>query len=338
MNAVLFVFLRCLFALPLLALLARLLGYLLVREQLKKNNKKQNRKVENPEILVPYTASDIRTALQLGILGVTGNLMANAGGILLTQSPFKVSLFQQLQPIVTTSISAFTGRENVNPFTRSGALKWGWIFVAISGAFLVIAKPGSFTWSTTPNNAPYAVVGDILLLVNVLSYSLYLTFAQPHLSRIPPITLTAWTYMGGMLPNIICLVLAYMLNGAALFHIPRIALVGVMYSSILSSSLAYILINWCNHKTSPPIVTAFVPLQTVIAALLSAWVFGSEIHVSEGVGAVVVCMGVCGLVWTRYRESIGRDEVMEGRDGVVPSVGATNGASENEPLLTRYDT
>ncbi|ORY41218.1 DUF6-domain-containing protein [Rhizoclosmatium globosum] len=220
-------------------------------------------------------------------LGVTGNLMANSGGILLTQSTFKASLFQQLNPVVTTTLSAFQGRENVNIFTRTGALKWGWILFAVIGAAL------------------FNPIGDILFLVNVASYSSYLVYISDLLNEYPAILLTAWTYISGVAFNGICLLFAWMLSESPVFHFPPKGILAVLYGGIFSSTIVYILINWINQQTSPPFVTAFIPLQTVFVVILSAVFLGETVGAQEIIGGLIVCVGVFGLVYVRWSEGQG---------------------------------
>ncbi|KAJ3295679.1 hypothetical protein HDU79_008705 [Rhizoclosmatium sp. JEL0117] len=209
-------------------------------------------------------------------------------------------LYQQLNPVVTTTLSAFQGRENVNIFTRTGALKWGWILFAVIGAALVIAKPTSS--SSAINDTSYNPIGDILFLVNVASYSSYLVYISDLLNEYPAILLTAWTYISGVAFNGICLLFACMLSESPVFHFPPKGILAVLYGGIFSSTIVYILINWINQQTSPPFVTAFIPLQTVFVVILSAVFLGDTVGAQEIIGGLIVCVGVFGLVYVRWSE------------------------------------
>ncbi|KAI9335244.1 hypothetical protein BDR26DRAFT_865989 [Obelidium mucronatum] len=218
---------------------------------------------------------------------------------------------------------------------RCGALKWCWILVAVSGAFMVITLNSKDNFT----NPPWSTLGDGLLIVNIVSYSTYLTFVGPLLSVYPPVLLTCWTYISGTALNAVCLVIAYAFWGKDVLIFSVKGIYGVLYGGVLSSTVAYLLINWTNQVTSPPVVTAFVPLQTVVAAGLSAVVFGEDVGWREVVGGIICCVGVFGLVYIRWRETIlGSDlcseEESRRRDRIatIDEVDE-NQASEETPLL-----
>jgi hypothetical protein len=66
------------------------------------------------------------------------------------------------------------------------------------------------------------------------------------------------------------------------FHIPHETLPALAYAVLVSSSLCYGLISWCNRQVSPTVVTSFWPLQV--------GVFGGDLYAS--------CLGVreCGML------------------------------------------
>ncbi|KAJ3322879.1 hypothetical protein HDU76_013784 [Blyttiomyces sp. JEL0837] len=314
MHPVTFILLRSLIAFPLLLIMARL--------------------IENPSIgVLPKTLSQWVLCLQLGVLAVSGNQLFHAGGVIFT-TPFNVSMWQQLIPIITTILSVFLGRENLNPKTFYGLSKILCIITAVSGAYIIVARPKSIPESiiiTAASTSATWLLGNLFLFTNCLFFSIYLLFAQNLLTKYQPITLTAWSYTGGFILNLVVFVMTATYLSIAQqqnpqnppllsFPIPS-GIYGILYAGVLSSAVAYAVLTWATKETSPPVVTIFVPLQSLVSGVVSWIVLNEEFGVLDWVGGLVVCVGVFGLVYVRW---------VEGLHGVQGGRGKAGGRDEDE--------
>ncbi|KAJ3329284.1 hypothetical protein HDU76_008212 [Blyttiomyces sp. JEL0837] len=277
----------------------------------------------------------------------------------------------QMLPVMTTFICAILGRENIDPFNPHGRLKLISIFIAVFGAMIIAGNPKSIPespstsalifsslHSTTtieePANITSWILGNILIFISCICFSIYFILAQDLLRIIPPITLTAWTYTGGFLWYIPVLFLTSTIPPTStptlppLFSFPLVkGSLAILYAGVFGSAVAYGILNWATKRTSPPFVTVFVPLATITSAVLSAVFLKEEFGVVEGVGAVVVCVGVFGLVWTRWVE--GKEMVLESErkkkvrgdgsgDGVVVVEDVDNGGEREREDVVVFGT
>lgn len=168
------------------------------------------------------------------------------------------------------------------------------IALAVLGA-LVLLDITNFSFSGD------VALGNVLILLNCLSYSLFLVLARPVLLRLPPLTVTAWTFLFGGVG-----VLFFSIPD--LLHTPFATLdtsvwLALGYILLLPTLVNYLLNIWAIRHSSPTTVATYTTLQPVIATILAILILDEMFGMRELLGFVLI---IAGLLWTVRRGNAAR--------------------------------
>ncbi len=201
----------------------------------------------------------------LYVLGLGRSGAANAA-ILMLSIPVFVALAGALLRIERLSLRTFCG-----------------VACAVAGA-LAVLRPGELALGGQ------AAIGNALLLGNCLAYALYLVLQRPLLTRVPPLTLVAWSFLFGgagvvavSLPDLAALRPAVVPPGAWL---------GLAYVVAVPTVINYALNSWAIQRSSPGLVAAYTTLQPVVATVLAIPFLGERPGVEELAGFTLIAVGL----------------------------------------------
>ncbi len=158
-------------------------------------------------------------------------------------------------PLFTFALGRLLGRE------AGGAGKWLGLNVALGGVTLLLVTRGA-------RFERDHFVGDLLIVVNCLSYSLYLVFAKPLLRTLPSVRAMGTIFLCGAL-------LFAPLGLPPLIRLPWPALPPATLSAlafvvVFPTIVAYFLNVWALKRAPASLVAIYVLLQPLVAALLAA--------------------------------------------------------------------
>ncbi|HVY45967.1 MAG TPA: DMT family transporter [Minicystis sp.] len=224
----------------------------------------------------------IRDAAELALLAVFGIVLNQAlflAGLSRTQ-PMSATLLVATIPVFVASIAAATGREPLTRRTAAG------IAVAFSGVFVL-------------TGFAFPARGDLLVLLNALSYATYVVFAKGALERLGTATVVAWVFTFGA-------VLFAPFGGAALLREapawPAPALLLVGFIVLVPTVVAYSGSAWALERAPSTLVAVYVYLQPLVTATL-AWIqLGTPPEARSGVAAGLILLGVT-IVATAPRQA-----------------------------------
>ena len=214
---------------------------------------------------------DLPLIFLLGVLGITiyqllfvhglGRVAAGAASMIITANPVFVSLLARLFLNEKLSKKA-----------------WGGICLSLAGVALI----------TLGKSAEGEFAGYLMLVIAVLSISVYFVFQKPFFARYSPLSMTAWTSIAGTLPLLYLLPQA---AGAAL-DAPAGALLSIAAMGIFSSGIGFLLWFYALSKLPAGIVTSFLFLQPVFVIIM-AWLWLHEIPAARAlVGGAIILFGV----------------------------------------------
>ena len=226
--------------------------------------------------------SDLRTFLVLGFFGVFLNQLLFIVGLSHTTAT-NASILMPSIPVFTVAVAMAMGIERLTPRRAVG------LAFAVAGA-LIMLRVTRFSLSED------TVIGNVLVLVNCLSYSIFLVLARPVLLRIPPLTVIAWTFLFGGAGVLV--VSAPTLIDTPLAQLPSIAWVGIAYVVIFPTVVNYLLNTWAIKRSSSVLVAAYTTLQPVVATALAVFLLGESFGLRELLGFILI---VGGLMWVSYR-------------------------------------
>jgi len=161
---------------------------------------------------------------------------------------------------------------------------WAGIILAFAGILLLVSGKGEI------NLGSRTIVGDILIILCTVCWSVYTVFSRPFLKQLSPLRLTAVTMALGT-PALILAAVPQMIR-LDWTDVTWQSWAALAFSATFAVALGYVV--W---YTSVKIVgntrTAVYSNLIPVVALISAWLLlGETISAIQGVGAAVVLAGV----------------------------------------------
>ena len=197
----------------------------------------------------------LRLAL-CALFGVALNQLLFLNGLNLT-SPINASILMISIPIAVIIFSYFMLDEKITHRKVIG------ILLGAGGAAYLIISSGASAKNSS-------ILGDVLCLINAVSYAFYLVLAKPLMAKYKPVTVMAWIFFFGfiyVLPFGYSQFMAVewtQLNGLKIFSI--------LYVVICTTFLVYLLNIFALKIVRPTVVSIFTYLQPIFAGFF-AWLY-----------------------------------------------------------------
>lgn len=223
----------------------------------------------------PISRADHLRLAGLSIIGIALNQTLFLLGLRWT-TPFSVSVLGATIPIFAAALAALFGKERLTWRTVIG------LSFAMVGVLSLVGA-GSLDR------------GAILVALNSLSYAGYVVLSRDVVLRVGALRAIAWIF------TYAAILFAPFGMPAMLTQLPALTPRGwwfVAYILALPTIVAYLLNAWALARSSATLVTIYIYLQPLIAALL-AWVqLGHTISRRAGIAAVFILLGL-GIVASR---------------------------------------
>lgn len=227
------------------------------------------------EHLEPIARADHLRLAGLSILGIALNQTLFLLGLRWT-SPFSVSLLGATIPVFAAALAVLFGKERLSWRTAVG------IALAMTGVLSLIGL-GSLDR------------GAILVALNSLSYAAYVVLSRDVVLRVGALRSVVWVF------TYAALLFAPLGMRPMLATLPELTPRGwgfVLYILAVPTIVAYLLNAWALGRSSATLVTIYIYLQPLIAAVL-AWVqLGTGISKRAWLAAVLILAGL-GVVASR---------------------------------------
>lgn len=220
--------------------------------------------------------SDRGRIFLLTLLGVSFNQVLFIFGLSFTTA-VNTSILISAIPVFTLGIAVLLGREETTRRAIAG--------IALAGAgALVLLNAERFEWS----NRYFR--GDLLILANGLSYSVYLVLSRPMLARYRALTFTSALFRWGSLPIVLAAIPA--LSRFSPAKVTPLAWWSLGAVVVFCTVIPYLLNSWALARTKASRVAAYVFLQPVIAATLAIIVLGERPGWRTAVAAALIFGGL----------------------------------------------
>jgi drug/metabolite transporter (DMT)-like permease len=224
---------------------------------------------------------DLPMLALLGMLGVCGNQVLFVLGLQRTTA-INCSILMPTMPVFAVLAGAAFGIE------RIGARRLVGVALSVAGA-LVLANPVHLL--AGGGGAPGSVaLGNAMLIGNCICWACFLVLQRPILRRLPWRTVIAWSFVLGAVPT---MVLGWPQLAALRFReVPRLDWLGVVYTVVFATVVAYSISTWAVRRSSPALVAAYSTLQPVVATALAAIFLGERLGWTEGIGFALIAAGL----------------------------------------------
>ena len=219
---------------------------------------------------------DKRRVAGFAVLGVDINAPLFLLGLSLTSVHVAAILITTI-PVFTLAAAIGFGRE------KTSATRIGGIALALVGALLVVGGESlAGTWSS--------VLGAMLLVINCLSYALYLVLSKPAMARLSALRVVAQMFAVGA---VVLLPIAAVPMARQDWHsLTAGAWIALALVIAGPTVLAYLLQAWALRHADSSLVASYTYVQPVLATFLGAIFFGETMHPIIIVAALVIFTGV----------------------------------------------
>jgi drug/metabolite transporter (DMT)-like permease len=231
------------------------------------------------ERTAPLTTKMHARLVGLAALGVAVNQALFLAG-LRASTPFVVSLLGASIPVFTAALAILFRKE---------APSWR------TGAGLVLALSG-VVWLTGVGSASHADRGALLVAVNSLSYAAYVVLSRDVVRAIGSMRFMAWVFTYG------ALLFAPLGAMSLVALVPTLAPRGWLflgYIVAVPTIAAYGLNAWALGRSTATMVTMYIYLQPLIAAVLARMQLGHAVSSRAGVASLLILGGVAATTLKR---------------------------------------
>jgi drug/metabolite transporter (DMT)-like permease len=235
------------------------------------------------QMLVPSEKVERRDLLRLfvcAIFGVAVNQMMFFAGLNLS-TPINAAVMITSNPILVLLLTAVIFK------VRISLLKIIGIALGILGALYLIlqGKEGAVNLLSAETSW-----GNILVLINSLSYAIYLIIVQPLLSKYHPVTIMKWVFTFGWF---FVLPFGYSEFSAIEWAtFPPIIVAETVFVVVGTTFVAYLLNTIAQRLAGAEVVSTYVYAQPVMAAILAILAGSDRLSWPLVISGVLVFSGV----------------------------------------------
>ncbi len=209
------------------------------------------------------------------VFGVAVNMLMFFKGLEITNA-INGAVLMLGTPIFVLIINSLIHKQKIKNFEIIGILT-----ACIGAALLMMGKNFSFNRATLP--------GDILILLNAISYAYYLIKVKELLKHYHVITVSKYTFGIGSL-----LVLPFGLPELSntSFQFPLSIWLIILFIIVFTTFITYLLNAWAINKVGPTLVGAYIYLQPILAALIAVVLKTDTLNLQKIIATVLVFTGV----------------------------------------------
>jgi len=223
---------------------------------------------------------DLAGLAALGFVAIPLNQGLFLGGLSLT-TPGHAALLYATTPVFVFLIGAWRGEERATPRKLAG------IGVAFAGVAVVLASRGQLSGA---GDARAGVAGDVLVLLAVMAWAVYVVFGKAYVGRYGVVTTTGLTIVIGTL---LYVPLGLAVSREASFRaVSPVGWASVAYLVILTSVVAYLVYYWSLARAEASRVAIWSNTQPVLTALLAWAIHGDPLTGAFLAGGALVIAGV----------------------------------------------
>jgi drug/metabolite transporter (DMT)-like permease len=225
----------------------------------------------------PVTRKDLLYLFGCSFFGVVINQILFLAGLNLT-SPINSSIIISTNPIFAFVFAALLLKEKISFLKGSG------LAIGLTGVLLLILQNG------TPDLGSSTFFGDVITLINTISWAFYTIVIKRMLEKYHPITVMKWTFFFGMFTTVPAGYSQWStMDWSA---ITLFAWLGIAFIVIFATYLGYLLISFGLRRLSPTIVSTYTYIQPVIAAYIASMIGQDHIDIVMVVSALLIFAGV----------------------------------------------
>ncbi len=236
----------------------------------------------------PIQRRDWPRIVLCAVLGMFINMLLFFKGLSLS-TPINSSVIVTISPILVFILSAVLIREKITWLKASGAV------LGLVGALMLVI----FTTASTAN-APNIPLGNAMIIVNALSYGLYLIVVRPLTTRYSSITLMKWFFLTAVIINFPIGIREF--TEVEWTALPFSAIWRMGFVVLGTTVLTYLLNIYALKELSASTIGVFVYLQPLIAIAFAIITGVDRLNAIKVIAGILVFIGVYMVSRNRARK------------------------------------
>lgn len=216
------------------------------------------------------------------VFGVAVNQLLFFEGLSRT-TPINAGILMVVTPILVLLISNILLNEKIT------LLKIAGIATGISGALFLLLSKGKVNFGSA------TFLGDVFIFLNAASYAVYLVIVKPLMFKYHPVTIMKWVFLLGFI-----MVFPFGFNELKMVNpssFSNLIYFEIFYVIVFTTFFAYLLNTYGLHRMNPSVVSFYIYLQPLLAALIAVILGKDVIDVTKIIAAVLIFTGV---YWVSY--------------------------------------
>lgn len=197
----------------------------------------------------------------VGLFGVALNQLLFFQGLSIT-SPIDSAIIMVTSPVIVTLLSLLILKTKLTPNKVIG------ITLGLVGAIVLISLSGG-------TNTGSSMKGNLLIMANATSYSLYLVLVKPLLAKYKPLTVISYMFVFAFF-----IVLPFGISDIqdVSLSFPTVVLFSIGFIIFFTTFCTYLFNIYAVKKLSPTIASSYIYLQPVFAMVIG---FGISFYSSN---------------------------------------------------------
>ncbi len=216
--------------------------------------------------------------LLCAVFGMVINMLMFFKGLNLS-TPINSSVIATITPIFVFILSAIMIRERITAIRTIG------ILLGFAGALGLI-----FFSEKTQQNAPNVTLGNILFIINAISYGIYLIIVRPLTTKYHAFTLMKWLFTVGVVVNIPFTITEF--TAVKWTSLPWDAIWRMTYVVVGTTFSTYLLNIFALKQLKASTIGAFVYVQPLVGILFATMVGADTLTFLKILSAATVFTGV----------------------------------------------
>jgi drug/metabolite transporter (DMT)-like permease len=222
---------------------------------------------------------DLKKMMLLALFGVAVNQAFFIYGLSLTK-PINSAIIMVSNPIAVMLFTIIVFKE------RLTALKLTGLGFGVIGAvtLLLFKAHGSFAIGSE------TAAGDLMTLVNSLSWAVFVVMAKPYMQKYQTVTVMKWIFLFGFI--YICPFGMPDLLSVDWSSLSSKTLFAMAFVVVATTFLAYLLNTYALKALSSSVVSMYIYLQPFLATIIAIWLGKDELTPLKVVSGILIISGV----------------------------------------------
>jgi drug/metabolite transporter (DMT)-like permease len=222
--------------------------------------------------------SDWPRLIACAVFGMVINMLLFFKGLSLS-TPINSSVIITISPILVLLMSSYLLREKITWLKVSG------IFLGLSGALMLVLFSGELG-----QKAPNIPLGNMLFIINALSFSIYLILVKPLAAKYHPITLMKWLFLCAFIINFPITFAEF--KEVEWHSLPPDAVLSLVYVVLGTTFSTYLLNVFAIKHLSASTLSSFIYLQPLIAIIFAVMLGVDSLNLLKITAGLLVFTGV----------------------------------------------